>query len=240
MVPEYSWFYPLADANGSFEITNLRIIWGKVSGIRPHLTMENVQEIVRAFHEHGVLFTWEQDGKRYAHWTGSEKPGRLPAPARRTKRYGPILAPAVPTSGLREYLTRVRSEKLRIAKASASPVLVLDLVLEGVGVKEGALESGAPAAQDRPSPSPFAFTGLHCTVTPRQDQALADAFPWIDRQAEYRKADSWMEANPGADRSVPASFYTTGSERFPRRRMARKGAAVPSSALSTISEPRAL
>ena len=57
---------------------------------------------MRAFHEHGVLFTWEQDGKRYAHSTGSEKPGRLPAPARRTKRYGPILAPAVPTSELRK------------------------------------------------------------------------------------------------------------------------------------------
>jgi hypothetical protein len=57
MVPEYSWFYPLADANGSFEVTNLRVIWMKVSAIRPNLTLEYVQEILRTFGEHGLLFT---------------------------------------------------------------------------------------------------------------------------------------------------------------------------------------
>jgi hypothetical protein len=194
MVPEYSWLYPLADANGSFEITNLRIIWGKVAAIRPHLTLENLQEIMRAFHEHGVLFIWERDGKRYGHWTGSDKPGRLPRESRRTARYGPLLAPPVPAQQLRDF--ELRQQKCRTATAEASPVLVLDLVLEGVRGKEGAPESGAPAAQDKPGPSPSSFTGLHYTVSSRQDRVLADAFPWVDRQAEYHKADSWLEANP--------------------------------------------
>jgi len=48
----------------------------------------------------------------------------------------------------------------------------------------------APAA---PSPS---FSGLHFSVTTKQDALLGEGFPWIDRPAEYRKADSWLEANP--------------------------------------------
>jgi hypothetical protein len=63
-------------------------------------------------------------------------------------------------------------------------------------VKESAPENGAPTAQDQPRPSPFAFSGLHFTVSNKQDRCLFDAFPWGDRQAEYRKADSWLEANP--------------------------------------------
>ncbi len=143
-IPFYAWLYPLADANGSFELTNLRVIWCKVAAILPNFTLDTLTDVIRIFEQRGLLFTWPVDGKRYGHWTGSEKPGRLPAPARRTKRYGPILAPAVPASELRDYLARVRSEKLRIAKATASPVLVLDL--EGVRRKEEEEPASAAAA----------------------------------------------------------------------------------------------
>ena len=50
---------------------------------------------------------------------------------------------------------------------------------------------GAPA-----EPSLSCFTGQHLDVTQRQDALLGEAFPWIDRQSEYRKIDSWLEANP--------------------------------------------
>ena len=46
------------------------------------------------------------------------------------------------------------------------------------------------------SPSPSVFTGLHFSVTQKQDGLLGEAFPWVDRAIEYRKADSWLEANP--------------------------------------------
>ncbi|MFI5058639.1 MAG: DUF1376 domain-containing protein [Candidatus Acidiferrales bacterium] len=42
----------------------------------------------------------------------------------------------------------------------------------------------------------LSFSGLHFSVTEKQDALLGEAFPWIDRPAEYRKADSWLEANP--------------------------------------------
>jgi hypothetical protein len=53
--------------------------------------------------------------------------------------------------------------------------------------------SGAPA---RTVPSPSSFAGTHLSVSQRQDQLLASAFPWVNRQTEYRKIDSWLEANP--------------------------------------------
>ncbi len=46
-------------------------------------------------------------------------------------------------------------------------------------------------------PSRLAFSGIHLTISERQDQLLAEAFPWVDRPQEYRKMDSWLEANPG-------------------------------------------
>lgn len=44
--------------------------------------------------------------------------------------------------------------------------------------------------------APLAFTGKHVKVTEGQDKLLAEAFPWVDRQREYRVMDSWHEANP--------------------------------------------
>ena len=49
-------------------------------------------------------------------------------------------------------------------------------------------------AKTRPSPS-LAFRGAHLMITEKQDRLLGEAFPWIARQSEYRKMDSWLDAN---------------------------------------------
>ena len=51
-------------------------------------------------------------------------------------------------------------------------------------------KKGAPA-----SPS-LSFSGQHFSVTQKQDALLGEAFPWVNRLIEYRRADSWLEANP--------------------------------------------
>ena len=42
---EYAWLYGLADASGCFEVTNLRVIWGRVAAIRRNLTIERLEQI---------------------------------------------------------------------------------------------------------------------------------------------------------------------------------------------------
>src|ERR1700690_1946730 len=79
---EYAWLYGCADANGSFEL-NLRAIHSKVSAIRPRLTLQRLQKIFTEFHHHGLLFMWQENGKSFGHWTGSDRPGRLPKPSER-------------------------------------------------------------------------------------------------------------------------------------------------------------
>src|SRR5713226_1784417 len=101
---EYAWLYGLADANGSFELTNLRVIWGRVAAIRRNLSLERLEQIFAEFQEKGLLFVWEENGKRYAHWTGSDVPGRLPPPSWRSRLER--LAPAVPIEKLREFQLR--------------------------------------------------------------------------------------------------------------------------------------
>jgi len=50
--------------------------------------------------------------------------------------------------------------------------------------------------KEAPAAPSLSFSGQHFSVTTKQDAVLGEAFPWVDRQAEYRKADSWLEANP--------------------------------------------
>ena len=116
---EYAWLYGLADASGSFEITNLRVIWGRVAAIRKNLTLERLQEIFDEFIARGLLFTWEENGKRYGHWTGSDVPGRLPRRSWRMRLEK--LAPPVPFEALAAYSARFGgSKESMVAGASAA------------------------------------------------------------------------------------------------------------------------
>jgi hypothetical protein len=113
---EYAWLYGLADASGCFELTNLRVIWGRVAAIRKNLTIERLEQIVREFQDKGLLFVWEHEGKRYGHWTGSDVPGRLPPPSwrMRLERF----APPVPKQQLAEYMSRYARGRAALAGVS--------------------------------------------------------------------------------------------------------------------------
>src|SRR2546430_4743477 len=106
---EYAWLYGLADASGSFEFTNLRVIWGRVAAIRKNLSLERLQEVFDEFIARGLLFTWEENGKRYGHWTGSDIPGRLPARSWCVRLQK--LAPRVPVEALAAYSARFGGSK---------------------------------------------------------------------------------------------------------------------------------
>jgi hypothetical protein len=106
---EYAWLYGLADASGSFELTNLRVVWGRVAAIRKDLTIERLEQVFQEFIARGVLFTWETGGKRYGHWTGSDVPGRLPPPSWRARLER--LAPPVPKQQLAAYTSRFSSRR---------------------------------------------------------------------------------------------------------------------------------
>jgi hypothetical protein len=132
---EYLWLYGCADANGSFEL-NLRGIHSKVSAIRPRLTLQRIERLFAEFERRGLLFTWRDNGKCYGHWTGSDRPGRLPKPSER-HRYKK-LAPDVPTEQFSAYVSRFARDPL----ATASPLgvgvgLGLDRGLEGDGIENG-------------------------------------------------------------------------------------------------------
>jgi len=82
----------------------LRVIWGRVAAVRRNLSLERVEQIFHEFQDKGLLFVWEENGKRYGHWTGSDVPGRLPAPSWRVRLER--LAPAVPKQQLAEFMSR--------------------------------------------------------------------------------------------------------------------------------------
>jgi hypothetical protein len=101
---EYAWLYGLADASGCFELTNLRVIWGRVAAIRHNLSLERLEQIFQEFQDKGLLFVWEENGKSYGHWTGSDVPGRLPPPSWRMRLER--LAPPLPKQQLAEFMSR--------------------------------------------------------------------------------------------------------------------------------------
>lgn len=110
---EYAWLYGLADASGCFELTNLRVIWGRVAAIRRNLSIERLEQVFCEFQNKGLLFVWEHEGKRYGHWTGSDVPGRLPAPSWRVRLER--LAPPVPKPTFTEYVSRFARGRAALA-----------------------------------------------------------------------------------------------------------------------------
>ncbi len=130
---EYAWMYGLADANGSFELTSERVVWARISPVRPRLSLKKISECVLEFTRNGLLFVWEQDGKKYGHWTNSDLPGRLPKPSERS-RYQ-IFAPDVPKRKLAEYMSNFSNQN-RDTVATTSRLGV------GVGVGVGVGEGG--------------------------------------------------------------------------------------------------
>jgi hypothetical protein len=139
---EYAWLYGLADASGCFELTNLRVIWGRVAAVRRNLTLERLEQVFDEFHDKGLLFIWEEHGKRYGHWTGSDVPGRLPPPSwrMRLERF----APPVPKQQLAEYMSRfARGRAASVGGAFLGPGS------PAADARQcGNFHSGKPAAED--------------------------------------------------------------------------------------------
>jgi hypothetical protein len=77
---EYLWLYLLADPYGNFEL-NIKAIRNRAYGlVRPEITEDMVGSFLADFERVGLLYTWTENRKQYGHWTGCEKPGRLPSP----------------------------------------------------------------------------------------------------------------------------------------------------------------
>jgi len=141
---EYAWLYGLADASGCFELTNLRVIWGRVAAIRRNLSLERLEQIFHEFHDKGLLFVWEENGKRYGHWTGSDVPGRLPAPSWRIRLER--LAPPVPKQRYAEFMARFSR-----GRAASPGGGFFGECLPGPGVSSGGLPFGTQGKQVEPA-----------------------------------------------------------------------------------------
>ncbi len=136
---EYAWLYGLADASGCFELTNLRVIWGRVAAIRKSLSLERLEQIFDEFRDKGLLFVWEENGKRYGHWTNSDRPGRLPAPSWRNRLER--LAPPVPHDALAQYQKAFANARTFPTNGSAEPPAPLE---SGPAPRHGRDCRGAP------------------------------------------------------------------------------------------------
>ncbi|KKL91100.1 hypothetical protein LCGC14_1898070 [marine sediment metagenome] len=210
---EYPWLYGLADVNGSFETTNPRSLWMQVAPIRPDLTYELLCKVLREYHAHGLLFTWDVRGKAFAHWTGSDKPGRLPRLSQR-KRFR-WLAPAVPKKALQLYINRFANKRIQgdvDTRSKRVPNHAPDRGSNSKGnsnsnskgnsnSKRSARRkkrraSSTPATQAADGtvvPMPQAFKGKRLLVSKLNDQLLNETFGHaLTMQQIYKQADLWL------------------------------------------------
>lgn len=123
-------------------------------------------------------------------------------------------APFFTGKGCSAQQKRVKSKPLKgeVAAAPQSSVTTNNHQKKGSGSSE---------------PSHFAFSGRHLKITEAQDQLLAEAFPSVDRAAEYRKMDSWLEANAERRPKKQSRFAQNWFSRIePRRNGTRSSGAV--------------
>jgi hypothetical protein len=203
---EYTWIYGLADSNGSFELTNLRVIFGRAYAIRDDVTIQHLSRALEEFQGKGLLFVWEENGKKYGHWTGSDRPGRLPPPSWRARLER--LAPPVPQEALANYLSSFSSSRLKAVPGKAQGQdldLVLDLDREVEAAAAPAAAAAAPtfASEDRQSKPPvsspggaFVFDHPRVRISTQLDSKLALEFPELPepaRRAEYERMAAKLE-----------------------------------------------
>jgi hypothetical protein len=77
------------------------------------LSIERLEQVFGEFQDKGLLFVWEHEGKRYGHWTGSDVPGRFPAPSWRVRLER--FAPPVPKQQLAEYMAKFARGRAALA-----------------------------------------------------------------------------------------------------------------------------
>ena len=93
---EYVWLLGIAGPNGSFEWCE-RNLWAAAYASVRERSLEDLSRYLQAFLDAGLLLKWEQGGKTWGYFAGSEKPGRLPRPSWR-KRFAQSgsMAPSPP------------------------------------------------------------------------------------------------------------------------------------------------
>ncbi len=143
---EYAWLYGLADCNGSFELTNLRVIWGRVAAIRHALTLQRLEQVFAEFIARGLLFTWEAGGKRYGHWTRSDQPGRLPPPSWRARLER--LAPPVPKAELAAFMAQFSQSKIPQREVTAPSPFVTRENTRGAGQDGSRASDSSPWSRE--------------------------------------------------------------------------------------------
>jgi hypothetical protein len=63
---------------------------------------------------------------------------------------------------------------------------------------------------------PLAFKGSRLRVSQQDDRRLADTYPWVDREHQYRKANLWLEANPTRRPKKILQFLSNWFDREPK------------------------
>ena len=196
---EYTWIYGLADSNGSFELTNPRVIFGRVYAIREDVTIQHLSRALEEFQAKGLLFVWEENGKRYGHWTGCDVPGRLPPPSWRARLER--LAPPVPQATLANYLSSFSSSRLKAVPGKAQGqdldlVLDLDRELEAAAAPAHATEHRKSKPPVNSPGEAFIFDHPRVRISLQLDSKLALEFPNLPepaRRAEYERMAAKLE-----------------------------------------------
>ncbi|HMD86546.1 MAG TPA: hypothetical protein VKO18_17810 [Terriglobia bacterium] len=62
----------------------------------------------------------------------------------------------------------------------------------------------------------LAFEGKILEISEREDEALGEAFPWIDRALCYRQMDVWLIANPERRKKKFVAFARHWMAKEPR------------------------
>lgn len=198
---EYTWIYGLADCNGSFEITDLRSLWFRIAPIRSDITVEGFCGYICEYQTHGLLFTWEKNGKRYGHWTKSEELGRLP-PKKSRNRYT-WDAPNVPKKLLQKYVNKFPSSKIaggRRSRLHQESIVSESSLGLGSGSGLGSGEGNGKGVQASP-----AFRELTNWLVQRFQETLGKKPTW--EKKDFVQLANLLKAHPGlSDQEIKRRF----------------------------------
>jgi hypothetical protein len=187
---EYANILRLSLANGVFESSPSRV-WAEVYSFnRPDIARSDVERLLQAFEDVGLLFRWtDEGGKAWAYFTGSEKRGRLPAKSLR-ERYG--VGPEPPADKLAEYLQRNGQAPPSVpgeAETAPAPEKRSMTLPDNFGISDEVREWAKSKGYTRLEEHLEHFIGV----------AKAKGYTYRDWQAAFRNAirDNWAKVDRG-------------------------------------------
>jgi len=201
-------FHLASDDWGVFP-ANAKILKGKLWPLRDDMRLDKIKSLLNEYAKHDLVFLWVHEGKEFGYFIGwfEHQPikylsrRKYPAPPKENFEFThPKMGPGLKRFGSKEVIIKRLSGQCpdndRTLSSSTGT---------GTGTGTGT-DKDLRLVQAKPGDGEIHFQGSILKIPLKSHEAFVKAFPSLPIEAEYKKMDAWLIANPKKDKKNHPRF----------------------------------